>query len=208
MSYGGADCGESVGNGVPWDEEEREAMNRPNRPTMSHEEWKHKRKQGIPNREMKLSDVQSDPPWIHKTEIPAEDTILYCSPPLKPVAPGYNVPQEGFVVKDSGKRAQFSSGMVRDTTEGKPDVELIFNGPMADRWATHLTKGAMKYPDPAPGQPNWMLADGMEERVRFRKSAVRHFRQWLRGDVDEDHAAAVYFNINGHEYVKAKMEGK
>ena len=128
-----------------------------------------------------------------------EDKILYCSPPLKP---------DNFIVKDSGKRAQFQSGMVRDTTEGKPDVELIFNGPMADRWATHLTKGAQKYPDPAPGQPNWMLADGMEERVRFRKSAVRHFRQWLRGDVDEDHAAAVYFNINGHEYVKGKMEGK
>jgi hypothetical protein len=135
----------------------------------------------------------------------SEDEILYQSPPLQPgsVVPGH---ADNFIVKDSGKRAQFNSGMVRDTTEGKPDVELIFNGPMADRWAMHLTKGAMKYPDPKPGMPNWMLADGEEERIRFRKSAVRHFRQWLRGDVDEDHAAAVFFNINGHEYVKGRMK--
>jgi hypothetical protein len=118
---------------------------------------------------------------------------------------GFGGDEQGFIVKDSGKRAQFNSGMVRDTTEGKPDFELIFNGPMADRWAAHLTKGAMKYPDPTPGTPNWMLADGQEEMIRFRKSAVRHFRQWLRGDVDEDHAAAVYFNINGFEYVKKKV---
>lgn len=113
-----------------------------------------------------------------------------------------------FIVKDSGERKNFDSGMVRDTETGKADFELIFNGPMADRWAMHLTRGAQKYPDVRPGVPNWTLADGEEEMVRFRKSAVRHFRQWLRGDVDEDHAAAVLFNINGYEYVKAKLKDK
>jgi hypothetical protein len=29
--------------------------------------------------------------------------------------------------------------------------------------------------------------------------------QWFRGDSDEDHAAAVIFNINGFEYVKEKL---
>lgn len=110
-----------------------------------------------------------------------------------------------FVVKDSGKREQFTSGMVRDTTEDKVDYELPMNGPMFDRWAEHLTKGAKKYPDTAPGEPNWMLASGKEELVRFRKSAVRHFRKWLRGETDEDHAAAVFFNINGVEYVKNRI---
>ena len=114
---------------------------------------------------------------------------------------------QGFVVKDSGERREFVSGMVRDTDDNKPDIELIFNGPMTDRWAEHLTKGAKKYPDVQPGVPNWTLAEGDAERIRFRKSAVRHFRQWLRGDVDEDHAAAVFFNINGYEYVKAKQRG-
>jgi hypothetical protein len=110
-----------------------------------------------------------------------------------------------FTIKDSGERQSFESGMVRDIADDKADVELIFNGPMADRWAEHLTKGAKKYPDVSLGVPNWTLARGLAELVRFRKSAVRHFRQWLRGDVDEDHAAAVFFNMNGYEYVRERM---
>lgn len=113
---------------------------------------------------------------------------------------------DGYVIKDSGERAQFSGGMVRDTEAGKIDFSTVFNGPMLDRWAEHCTKGAVKYPDVAPGFPNWMLAQGVEELQRFRKSAIRHFRQWLRGDVDEDHAAAVMFNINGYEYVHDRLE--
>lgn len=76
---------------------------------------------------------------------------------------------------------------------------------MLERWAEHLTKGASKYPDLPDGNANWTLADGLEELNRFRESAFRHFYQWVRGDVDEDHAAAVFFNINGAEYVKEKM---
>jgi hypothetical protein len=109
-----------------------------------------------------------------------------------------------FEVKDSGARQEFESGMVRDTTEGKTDYTRILDGPMFDRWADHLSKGAVKYPDVAPGVANWTLANGEEELARFKKSAMRHFRQWLRGDVDEDHAAAVYFNVNGAEYVKGR----
>jgi hypothetical protein len=70
---------------------------------------------------------------------------------------------------------------------------------MFDRWAEHLTKGAEKY-----NEGNWLKASGEEELKRFRASAVRHFVQWLRGDTDEDHAAAVFFNINGIEYVKGR----
>jgi hypothetical protein len=106
-----------------------------------------------------------------------------------------------FIIKDSGQRQEFSSGMMRDVADDKTDWELIFNGPMAKRWAEHLTKGAKKYPDPEPGKANWMRASGVEEKVRFRKSAVRHFVMWLLGYKDEDHAAAVIFNINGYEYV-------
>lgn len=104
-----------------------------------------------------------------------------------------------YDVKDSGERQQFESGMVRDVTEGKIDYSLILDGPMFDRWAVHLTKGAQKY-----AKRNWMLANGDAELARFKESALRHFLQWYRGDVDEDHAAAVFFNINGAEFVKAK----
>jgi hypothetical protein len=108
---------------------------------------------------------------------------------------------EKFTVKDSGERREFDSGMVRDTAEGKTQFHRVLEGPMFDRWAEHLTKGAVKYPDLPDGSANWTLAEGQQEFRRFRESAIRHFIQWYRGDRDEDHAAAVLFNINGAEYV-------
>lgn len=115
---------------------------------------------------------------------------------------------DAFVVKDSGKRQEFKSGMVRDTSEGKTDYTSVLDGPMLDRWAELLTKAKAKYPDVAPGVANWTLADGEEELIRFKKSAFRHFRQWLRGDIDEDHASGLFFNVNGAEFVKDKMKNK
>lgn len=102
-----------------------------------------------------------------------------------------------FTIKDSGAREQFESGMVRDTADEKTDFTLALDGPMFKRLADHLTKGAKKY-----AARNWMLARGEAEYQRFRASALRHFLQWFWGDTDEDHAAAVFFNINGAEYVK------
>jgi hypothetical protein len=103
-------------------------------------------------------------------------------------------------IKDSGKRHEFESGMVRDVQDDKTLYDLIYDGPMFERWATHLTHGAKKY-----AARNWMKASGDAELQRFRASAFRHFIQWFRGDTDEDHAAAVFFNLNGAEYVKAKL---
>lgn len=105
-----------------------------------------------------------------------------------------------FEVKDSGERLSFDSGMVRDVTEGKVDFSLALDGPMFDRLAVHLTKGAEKYE-----KRNWMKANGQAELDRFRESALRHFLQWYRGETDEDHAAAVFFNINGAEYVRDRI---
>lgn len=104
-----------------------------------------------------------------------------------------------YEVKDSGERQEFDSGMVRDTTKGKTNWSLVADGPMLGRYAEHLTKGAVKY-----DARNWMQAEGQAEADRFRESAFRHFMQWYLGDTDEDHAAAVWFNINGAEYVKAQ----
>lgn len=106
-----------------------------------------------------------------------------------------------FETKDSGARMQFDSGMVRDTSANKTLYHLVFDGPMFERWAGLLTRGAVKY------QPrNWMKADGEAELQRFKESATRHFVQWFKGDMDEDHAAAVMFNLNGFEYVKGKLD--
>ena len=112
-----------------------------------------------------------------------------------------------FVVKDSGKREEYDSGMRRDTNEGKIRYDLVIpedmQEPMLKRLAVHMTKGAGKY-----GDRNWEKATGEAEMARFRESAFRHFMQWYLGEVDEDHAAAVYFNIQGVEYCKEKIARK
>lgn len=112
-----------------------------------------------------------------------------------------------FETKDSGKRASFDSGMVRDTNEGKPRYDLIVpkgipqHANMLYRWAMLMQRGAVKYE-----ARNWEKAGGAEELDRFQESAFRHFMSWLCGDVDEDHAAGVMFNITAYETTKWKLE--
>lgn len=130
--------------------------------------------------------------------------------PLPPLAGAFGISEAmipnvrkvtmDFSVKDSGERAQWPSGMQRDVQTDKVLYDLVFDGPMFERYAAHLTKGARKY-----SPRNWMKACSQEELDRFRSSAVRHFWQWMRGDRDEDHAAAVMFNLNGAEYVKERL---
>lgn len=103
-----------------------------------------------------------------------------------------------FETKDSGERKEFDSGMVRDIQDDKPLYTLIPTF-MLKRWAELMGRGANKY-----GRDNWKKASGQEELERFKDSAFRHFIQWLDGEVDEDHAAGVFFNIAGAEYVLNK----
>lgn len=110
-----------------------------------------------------------------------------------------------YETKDSGKRQDYASGMRRDVTDGKPDFYLClteqpYKDQLLTRWAELMTRGADKY-----GRRNWQLANSEEELERFKSSAFRHFMQWVSGESDEDHAAAVLFNINAAEYVKRKL---
>lgn len=116
-----------------------------------------------------------------------------------------------FETKGGTERMQFDSGMVRDTATGKTMWDLTADGPMLKRWAELLTRGAVGDPNATPptkgyGARNWMKASGDPELARFKESAFRHFMQWYRDERDEDHGAAVFFNINGAEYVKEKKE--
>lgn len=104
-----------------------------------------------------------------------------------------------FETKDSGVRQEYESGMVRDLQDGKADYTLIYE-PMLTRWAELMTRGAEKY-----GRNNWQYANSKEELERFKASAFRHFVQWVRGDTDEDHAAAVMFNISAAEYTIERL---
>lgn len=104
-----------------------------------------------------------------------------------------------YVTHDSGVRQSYASGMVRDTQAGKPDYTLIDRA-FLRRWADLMVRGAEKY-----GRDNWRHADSAVELSRFEASALRHMMQWLDGEIDEDHGAAVAFNIAAADYVRAKL---
>lgn len=107
---------------------------------------------------------------------------------------------------DSGSREQYSNGMVRELDSTKPRFDLLlpvgveYNHQMLTRFATHMGKGAVKYSD-----RNWEKGVGLRELERAKESALRHMMQWFAGENDEDHAAAVYFNIMQAEYIKYMM---
>lgn len=108
-----------------------------------------------------------------------------------------------FETKDSGKRSEYSTGMVRDTQEGKPRFDLIFpkgvpyDQQMITRFAALMARGAEKYTE-----RNWEKARTNAELDRYYSSALRHLVQWISGESDEDHAAAVMFNVMAGEFVR------
>lgn len=102
-----------------------------------------------------------------------------------------------------GDPVPLPSGMKRQSEEGKIDYLLVRDGPMFRRWATLLTNAV-----PKRGRRNWMKASGQEDLDRFMRGFGRHVEQWLNGEEDEDHAAAIIFNLNGAEYVKAVLAGE
>lgn len=108
-----------------------------------------------------------------------------------------------YTTKDSGKREEYSTGMRRDTQEGKPNfylcmpLDVPYEEQLMTRFAGLMGRGAEKY-----GQRNWELSATDEELQRFKASAFRHFMQWINGETDEDHAAAVLFNITAVERLK------
>lgn len=114
--------------------------------------------------------------------------------------------EPGYDTKTGGARQVFAGGMVRDTSDGKIQWWRIYVGPLVRRFAAHVTAASReRYKDVRPGVPNWTLAEGEEELQRARDGASRHFAQWMAGETDEDHAAAVVFNLDVAEYVKDKM---
>lgn len=114
----------------------------------------------------------------------------------------------GFTTKDSGKRAEFEGGGVRDTQEGKPRFDLLlpvtvpYKHQMLTRFAALMGRGAEKYAD-----RNWEQFSDREAYDRAKASALRHAVQWFTGETDEDHAAATTFNVWAAEYVKGVLLG-
>lgn len=91
-----------------------------------------------------------------------------------------------YVTKDSGHRQEFETGMRRDVQTGKPRYDLIPPRPLK-RLAELYSRGAEKY-----GEWNWSKGAPYS---RFVASTMRHLFQYIMGERDEDHLAAVCFNV-------------
>jgi Domain of unknown function (DUF5664) len=108
-----------------------------------------------------------------------------------------------YIIGDSGERVTLGeTAMVRDTNKGKPRFDLLLpDGPSYDsqmltRWARHMALGAEKY-----SARNWEQGEFPEAYERAKESAFRHFMQWYLGANDEeDHAAALFFNVTACEF--------
>lgn len=91
-----------------------------------------------------------------------------------------------WTTNDSGTREEFPTGSVRDTREGKGRYDLFPVRAMR-RFAGLLERGASKY-----GDRNWEKG---QPHSRYYDSATRHLFQAMEGRTDEDHLAAVVFNV-------------
>jgi len=115
---------------------------------------------------------------------------------------------ESRVTKDSGQRANYGNGGVRDTQEGKARIDLLlpetvpYDEQLLTRWAQLMARGAEKYTD-----RNWEQFSDRAALDRAKSSALRHMIQWASDETDEDHAAAVCFNLMAAEYIKGVLDG-
>jgi hypothetical protein len=102
-----------------------------------------------------------------------------------------------FVVKDSGKRQQFATGAVRDDQDGKGFFDSIPYEAL-ECLAKLYEAGAKKY-----GDDNWRK--GIPLRA-YLNSATRHLLKLNNGWADEDHAAAVLWNICGYVWTACQVK--
>lgn len=103
-----------------------------------------------------------------------------------------------FTISDSGQQASYSDGMRRDTTEGKPNFDLMlpegvsYEETLLYRVAMHYTRGGQKY-----GDRNWEQSSTPDSLQHHRSALWRHFVKFMTDVQDgEDHAAAIVWNVN------------
>lgn len=100
-------------------------------------------------------------------------------------------------VKDSGERQKFNTGSVRDDNTGKPRYDLITPIGLY-RVAMHYANGAKKY-----GDDNWTKGQPLR---RYIESAERHIQKLKLGYTDEDHEAAIAWNILAYIHTKTMID--
>lgn len=105
-------------------------------------------------------------------------------------------PQFSEVCSDSEKK-EHETGAIRSDRTGKGRFDLI--PPYAlFRVALHYENGAVEHED-----RNWEKGLPL---MRYLESAFRHLMKLLGGSKDEDHAAAVIWNIMGYIETLRRIE--
>lgn len=83
---------------------------------------------------------------------------------------------------------EFKSGAKRESKDNKPRIDLIPPEALYE-WGILMAKGAERM-----GERNWERGLPLSS---FLSSAARHLNAMMRGEVDENHAANLLFNIGG-----------
>lgn len=102
-------------------------------------------------------------------------------------------------------RTAFEGGGVRDGAEKVERFELAwtadqpYEDQMLTRYARWMARGADKYAD-----RNWESFASDDALEHAKGSLLRHVFKLLAGQVDEDHAAAVWFNVAAIELIRGK----
>lgn len=118
-------------------------------------------------------------------------------------------PLGSYQTKDSGEHREFDGGGRRDSSEGKPRFDLLFprTVPYQDQMLTRVAelfeRGARKY-----SGRNWEQFSSPEALEHAEGSFGRHSAQYMCGEKDEDHAAAVIANVLIIEYIKGVIQGR
>ena len=86
---------------------------------------------------------------------------------------------------DTGARAQYKTGAVRDASTGKGHFHSIPPASLR-RIAKRFEDGARKY-----SKDNWMKGIPLSH---YQDSLIRHILAWAEGDQTEDHIGAVLWN--------------
>lgn len=93
---------------------------------------------------------------------------------------------DDYITKDSGSYREFPTGSIRDNAEGKGRFDLL--SPIALMRLAKLYERGCKY-----GPRNWEKGQPMSVLM---DSAIRHMMKHMMGYRDEDHLAAILWNIS------------
>ena len=100
-------------------------------------------------------------------------------------------------LKDSGKRQDFSTGSKRDTDEGKGQPSRI-STLFLRKLSVHTQAGLQKY-----GDRNWEKGQPLS---RYIDSMQRHLWKIQEGQTDEDHVAALSWNVMAFTHTKIMID--